>query len=493
MASIPVRPCLRRVSRALAESNPRDTHAHLTNPLRRWTGSTLPRASSSSPFSTSTRLAAAAAASSTRRTGSTLKISRKSNAPTSGGKPPGRGERKAFRKKIVLSNANALEVDGLGELSPRAVADPAAHCRVLALPGAVVDQLRLLGAFKPTQGWKYFRRPATLMRAESLRLASVVDGMAEGKEPFRAIVSGERGTGKSALLTQAMAMALLKNWVVISIPDPKDLILGHTDYAPLPDTEPQLYFQKAYTARLLYNTARANRDVLREHTVSQAHPGLPSSVSPDMTLDRFAQLGARDSDFAWPVFRALWAELTKPGLGRPPVMLALDGLASLAGPTEYLSADVKPIHALDLAQVRHFFEQLAGRSLGGPLAAEQRLPNGGAVLAALSQSERPPRTHTAAVELAVAQNEARAAAAEGPPARPYDRDIDHRVYDALREVRALKVGALSREEARALVEYYAKSGALMAPVSEAFLAEKLALAGGGVVGELERGTVRAGL
>jgi len=39
------------------------------------------------------------------------------------------------------------------------------------------------------------------------------------KEVFRHIFTGERGSGKSVLLLQAMATAFEKNWVVISIPE----------------------------------------------------------------------------------------------------------------------------------------------------------------------------------------------------------------------------------------------------------------------------------
>jgi small subunit ribosomal protein S29 len=57
-------------------------------------------------------------------------------------------------------------------------------------------------------------------------------------------------------------------------------------------------------------------------------------------------------------------------------------------------------------------------------------------------------------------------------------------------VDVLKVGGLSKEEARALIEYYAASGMLRAKVDEPFVTEKWSLAGMGNVGELERATVR---
>jgi small subunit ribosomal protein S29 len=54
----------------------------------------------------------------------------------------------------------------------------------------------------------------------------------------------------------------------------------------------------------------------------------------------------------------------------------------------------------------------------------------------------------------------------------------------------LEVGGLTKEEARAIMEYYAESGLLRAQVSEAFVSEKWSLAGMGNIGELERTSVR---
>ncbi len=100
------------------------------------------------------------------------------------------GERKALRKRIVISNTNALEVR----------------------------------AFKPTQNWNLFRKPSTLMRRESVELGrTVLDvsaGQVEGRpRTVRRIIAGERGTGKSLMLLQAMSMAFLNDWVVINVPE----------------------------------------------------------------------------------------------------------------------------------------------------------------------------------------------------------------------------------------------------------------------------------
>lgn len=133
---------------------------------------------------------------------------------------PAVGERKALRKRIVLSNTNALEVQGLQDLSAESMIDEKLQGHVLGIPGALVDQLRAVEAFKVTQGWPLFRRPAMLMRKETLELGRMMDGMSQegSKQTVRRVIVGERGSGKTLMLLQAMTMAMLKNWVVINIP-----------------------------------------------------------------------------------------------------------------------------------------------------------------------------------------------------------------------------------------------------------------------------------
>ena len=53
-----------------------------------------------------------------------------------------------------------------------------------------------------------------------------------------------------------------------------------------------------------------------------------------------------------------------------------------------------------------------------------------------------------------------------------------------------RLKGLSKEEARELMAYWARSGMLRQKLSNGLVGEKWALSGGGIVGELERATVR---
>jgi small subunit ribosomal protein S29 len=140
------------------------------------------------------------------------------------GKRPAQGERKALRKRIVLSNNNALEVSSLKDLDKNNVFNEKNEGKVMGLPVDTVDALRAVDAFKPRQGWSLFRRPAVLMRKEAIQLAKLfkeVEDSPEGqqKKTIRRILSGDRMSGKSTLLLQGLTMGLLREWFVISLPE----------------------------------------------------------------------------------------------------------------------------------------------------------------------------------------------------------------------------------------------------------------------------------
>ena len=136
------------------------------------------------------------------------------------GKRPAQGERKAQRKRIVLSNDNALEVSSLQDLSKENVLNEQNEGKVMGLPQEnVVDALRAVEAFKTTQGWSLFRRPAVLMRKEAIELARLFKEAESSKKTIRRILSGQRMSGKSTLVLQGLTMGILRDWFVINLPE----------------------------------------------------------------------------------------------------------------------------------------------------------------------------------------------------------------------------------------------------------------------------------
>jgi hypothetical protein len=130
------------------------------------------------------------------------------------------GERKKLREQIVLANSNAPPVEA-PELTAATVGLESAVGSVFSFVGADVSMLRELKAFKKNQDWRFFYKPCTVVRRESLELGKMMEmiGSAEIGNQESVVVDGMKGTGKSVLLLQCMAWALRKRWMVISIPN----------------------------------------------------------------------------------------------------------------------------------------------------------------------------------------------------------------------------------------------------------------------------------
>ena len=175
----------------------------------------------SASFSTSSVFRKASTPAPRRGEKTTFRVKKKIRLNESKARPPAPGERRAMRKRIVLSNTNAFEVAGMADLDTNTMVDRECRGSVLGIPGPVVDQLRAIEAFKPTQSWAFFRRPGVLFREETLELGLIFDKISEGasNRVVRKLIVGERGSGKSLYLLQAISMAFLKNWVVINIPE----------------------------------------------------------------------------------------------------------------------------------------------------------------------------------------------------------------------------------------------------------------------------------
>lgn len=94
---------------------------------------------------------------------------------------------------------------------------------VVGLEGKTVDALRAVEAFTPTQGWGLFRRPALLVRDESVLLSRKIVQAEKEKSVLRLVIDGDKGTGKSLMLIHALATGVLRNWVVMNIPEGRSL------------------------------------------------------------------------------------------------------------------------------------------------------------------------------------------------------------------------------------------------------------------------------
>lgn len=446
----------------------------------------------STPFSTSSPVYATAA----------NKLAKKSKAPTKQvqnvkrtkevvrAKPPASGERKAYRKRIQLSNNSALQVNGTDELKPGTLANKQLAGKMFKLPADIQDRLRTLDSFKPTQSWNLFRTPHVLLRPEVADLMERMENSKKAKEAIRTVVTGTKLSGKSLALLQAQVYGLMNGWVVINVPEGKhtrrdmdtthaksftgqDLTNGNTEYSPIADTDPIQFSQPVYTFNLLNNLLKANEKVLKSLKQEKDWSATTNQKKKGTLAELI--LSAKEADFAWPTFNALWQELQLPG--RPPVLFTLDGLSHINMKSDYRDPNYNVVHAHELTLIRTFVDALSGKT---------KLPNGGAILAATSGNNfhRHPSQ-----ELVLSQLEAGQKGEPIPQPDPYEKHYDNRVYDALKNSTVLRIEGMSKPDARVLMEYWGASGLLRAAIDHDTVCRQWALGGHGNVGEMERSSL----
>ena len=250
----------------------------------------------------------------------------------------------------------------------------------------------------------------------------------------------------------------------------QDLTNANTDYAPIPDTEPMQFAQPSYCLKLIQNIYRANRAVLEKLQIEKDWSKL-TNLKQGATLSDLA-LSAKESEYAWPTLLALWTELTLPG--RPPVLFALDGLAHINKVSEYKDPNFNEVHSHELALVRMFVDALSGKTA---------LPNGGAIIGTTSENNT---LHHPSQELALRQIEAGQSGKYVPRPNPYERNYDPRVYDVLKDAWVLRLEGVSKDGARALMEYWGASGLVRSVINSRIVSEKWTVGGHGNVGEMER-------
>ncbi|KAI4865152.1 mitochondrial ribosomal protein [Hypoxylon rubiginosum] len=403
------------------------------------------------------------------RAGKRLILGKNKKRTTVKTKPPAPGERKAFRKRIQLSNDNALEVSGLSELTAEHIVDSGSIGQVVGLPPALIDKLRAAEAFKPTQTWGLFRSPHMLIRQETVDLAKQLTDAVSKKETLRMVVTGDRASGKSILGLQALATGFMNDWVVINVPEAQELTTGATEYSQIPNSEQ--FSQPVYTVKLLQAIYKANQSVLSQYKIELDHMHLPVAANRGMTLAALAN-ATKEPEFAWPVFQAFWKELLLPG--RPPILFTLDGLSHIMRISDYRSPAFELIHSHDLSLIRLFTEALGGKT---------QFANGAGILGICTKGNSP-----VIPSMEKALEQAAAAQAGTPVAErdPFFAKYDDRVFDALKGVKLLNVNGVSKKEARGLMEYWAASGILRTRVDEKNVSEKWTMAGSGILGEMER-------
>lgn len=257
-----------------------------------------------------------------------------------------------------------------------------------------------------------------------------------------------------------------------------ELVDGSTSYQPARDSAGNIhYIQPDYTAKLLGSIAKANAKILSKLRLSREH-NFPKPVQSNISLDRLLELGAQDTELSVAIWQVFLEEMTNVPQDsakhpRPPMLLTIDGLGYMMRDSEYLNAQLQKIHAHDLSLVASLRDLLSGAT---------PMKNGGMVLACISDSKR---ASTPDMDHVLAKKIEKAGGKSAPNWTSWTAP-DERITKVFDTVDVRKVAGLAKEEAKAIMEYYALSGMMRTAITDNLVNEKWAVCGGGIVGEIEK-------
>lgn len=130
------------------------------------------------------------------------------------------GRRRRVRE-VTFRNPDAKFVLS-EELQTRHVVFSERHVgEIHSFPVRIEEKLEKLGMFSEKYGFQYMRKPHTVIRPHTGLVARrLLAGSVEHMDTKyrRVIVAGEGGTGKSFILMQIAAAALMKGYIVIAVP-----------------------------------------------------------------------------------------------------------------------------------------------------------------------------------------------------------------------------------------------------------------------------------
>jgi small subunit ribosomal protein S29 len=219
--------------------------------------------------------------------------------------------------------------------------------RIFGLPKNMLLEFRLLS--KPCS----VIRDVTLSAIDTLDAASV-----KSSHETRIVLTGEKGTGKSFTLLQAVQYCISRNWIVMYIPRAVTLVNSSTPHIYDPRTRTYLQPAMAYQTLqrfLTVNRTNLSRLTMRNELILDRKPTLPAGTF----LKDLIDVGLKDQSVAPTILSVLLSELGEQTAH--PVLLAVDDFHALYCQSTYRDPQYQPIKSYHLSMPRLLLEYASGK------------------------------------------------------------------------------------------------------------------------------------
>lgn len=275
---------------------------------------------------------------------------------------------------------NAKNATGLQNLTHESLSG--SKSQVVSYKPETEQKLNQLNAFKKYQHHELFTKPISLVSENTVALhSSFVQKLANPSSTNRICLLGEKGIGKSTMITQAQALALSEykeNIVLMHFDQPERIVDGTSDY--IFNKTLNLYQQPMFTKRFIMKFREANEAVLKRMPLSEdvSFVTRKTKMSLKKDVDTLYDYLAKNYEFGFfgptQAFQFFVKQLQHHSQ-QFPVFVSVDNFnALITDPfTKYRHPDMRFIHNTQF-EMGKFIQQLVGGDLsfakGGVLLAE---------------------------------------------------------------------------------------------------------------------------
>lgn len=311
------------------------------------------------------------------------------------------------------------------------------------------NTLKTLGSFKKFQYHEMFLNPVTFVSENSVRLSEEFVSKLEGpSKDNRLCLLGEKGSGKSTLITQAQALALSKHEndiLVLHIENPEKVRNGSSDYIFNPKTKK--YQQPMFTKRWIYKMRQANENLLKKMPLTRDISFQSKRVDYNLkkgtnTLFDFL---LHNHDFGKTIPTSaftFFVEELEAHSKNIPILVSIDDFNSIIDQpiTLYRHTDFTSIHLSEF-EMGDFILKIAGGQIN--------FAKGGVLLAVKGDKKLSGKNLSVALKQEAHD--------------PYSKIIDRGIVEALENnggIKAFSVNNLTKSETEQLLRFYQASGVL---------------------------------
>ncbi|KAF9897421.1 37S ribosomal protein S23 mitochondrial [Lobosporangium transversale] len=379
-----------------------------------------------------------------------------------------KGHSNSFRKKGVVDDDSNEGATGAGRLNEKyykaaipvkveeflpSTATKDNIGKVLGIPSVVTPALSQT-AF-PTflnEQFALVKSAALVVRESTVDLLERVDkAMKTPSAQSRIVLTGESGSGKSAVLLQAVSHCLSAGWVVIYVPKASTWMNSSFAYNKVPGSTS--FVQPLLASNVAGQIHGANKSTLNGIVVSENAMIGHQEVAKGTTLSALLEIAVKNQFAAQDVMELFLKELgAQKGV---PTLIAVDEINTFFRPTEYLNQDAKALNPEHLKLPNLFLRYISGKNS----------LSHGAIVTATSETHWPRKSETLDVSLGV------------KVVSPYKK-LSQTILPWTQGFTRFEVPNYTRPEAKGVFNYYKKGNIIYDAPSEALFLNKFITSGG---------------